>query len=166
MVPTEMMTAAVTAEGDAERTRSQRSNHIVHMREAYSSSRASPGYRGTKPLTLGYSSPTMRGRRLNQVMFLAAILAGGMLLAAHVPLHDYELTGAHHDDYDHQPVDHEHPVRTLVVAVLLVVLVVVAHLAPIAANLLKAWSPGFQATGAVRCDDDIGLHDLLSVYQI
>ena len=99
-------------------------------------------------------------------MLLAAILAGGMLLAAHVPLHDYELAGSHHDDSDHQPVGHDHPIRTLVVAVLLVVLVVVAHLAPIAANPLQAWSPRFQSTGSVRCDDDIGLHDLLSVYQI
>ena len=108
----------------------------------------------------------MRGRRLNRLMLLAAILAAGMLLAAHVPLHDLELAGAHHDDYDHQPVDHEHPVRTLAIAIFSAILIVVAFVLPMASPSPQTVADRRQPAGPLWCDDDIGLHGLLSVYQI
>lgn len=101
-------------------------------------------------------------------MLLAAILAVGLLLAAHVPLHDYDLTGAHHDDDGHQPVGHEHPVRTLAIAICSAILLVVVFVVPAVANTRvnagSALSHTFSAPS--RCDDDVGLHDLLSVYRI
>ncbi len=110
----------------------------------------------------------MRGKSLNQVMLLAAILAVGMLLAAHVPLHDYDLSGAHHDDYDHQTTGHDHPVITSTSAVFATILLVVAFFVPAMANTrVNAGSSLSHAfSGPSRCDDDVGLHDVLSVYRI
>ncbi len=108
----------------------------------------------------------MRGKCLNQVMLLAVILAAGMLLAAHAPLHDYDLIDAQNDDHGHQPVDHQHPVRALAIAVFSAVLIVVAVAAATAAKPVRIGTDRFQSGGPVRCDEDIGLHDVLSVYQI
>lgn len=110
----------------------------------------------------------MRGNNVQKVMLLAAILAAGMLLAAHVPLHDYSVSGAHHDDGDHQTAGHDHPVRTSEIAVFAAILLVVAFVVPILSNSRRlagsSLSHAFSAPS--RCDDDIGLHDVLSVYRI
>lgn len=109
----------------------------------------------------------MRGRRIDQVLFVAAILAGGLLLAAHLPLHDYDLPGTQHAEQGHEPMEHQHPVRTLAIAVFSVMLIVVAVAVTANADLARSATDRSPArVGSLRCDDDIGLHALLSVYRI
>ena len=100
-------------------------------------------------------------------MILAAFLACGMLLAAHVPLHDFEAMGEQHDDHGQELEEHQHPVRASAVSVFSISLSVVAFVAPIVTPALprSAWR-AHASSSPIRCDDDIGLHDILSVYQI
>ena len=55
----------------------------------------------------------MRGKRLNHVVLLLAILAGGMLLAAQVPLHDFVAPVEHHEDFGHETSHHEEKAEKL-----------------------------------------------------
>jgi len=109
----------------------------------------------------------MRVRGFRQVVLLAAFLACGMLLAAHVPLHDFEAMGEQHDDHGQELDDHEHPVLASAVSVFSIDRSVVAFVAPIVPPPLERSALRAHASSSpVRCDDDIGLHDILSVYQI
>ncbi len=106
----------------------------------------------------------MRSGLHYQLAFLAAILAAGMLLAAHVPLHDYEAFGA--DDH-HESSEHQHPMRTLAIALFSAAVIAVAFLVPVTPRLTRMGAHWTRASAStLRCDDDIGLHDLLSVYRI
>ena len=110
----------------------------------------------------------MRGRGLGRFVLLGAILGWGLLLAAHAPLHDYDLAAEHGDGHGHQPTGHQHPVRTLAIAVLAAVMIVVGFVVARSARgpaaSRRALSVAFRRPA--RCDDDVGIHDLLSVYRI
>ncbi len=109
----------------------------------------------------------MRVRGSRQVVLFAALLACGMLLAAHVPLHDFEAMGERHDDHGQELDDHQHPVRASAVSVFSIDRSVAAFVAPIVIPALpRSASCAHASSSPIRCDDDIGLHDLLSVYQI
>jgi len=101
---------------------------------------------------------------LNHVVLLLAILAGGMLLAAQVPLHDFAAPVEHHDDFGHETSHHEHPARTMAFIAFFVFLFMIAFVTPSILPQPRIEARSF--AGPLRCDDDVGLHALLSVYRI
>lgn len=107
----------------------------------------------------------MRGARLKHTFLLLAILAGGMLLAAQVPLHDFAAPVAHHADLGgHDSSHHEHPARAMALIAFFVLLFVIAFVTPSILPRVSLEARSF--AGLLRCDDDVGLHAVLSVYRI
>ena len=108
-----------------------------------------------------------RTRALSALSFLF-VLAVCAAIAAHERLHDLELAAEGHPSGHHDSVEHDHPAlaRTANTApdALVVVGTVTAVESPAVAQELTALP--LLRPGPPLVDDDVGLHDLLSVYRI
>lgn len=114
------------------------------------------------------SIATARGRKLSAVTFLF-VLAVCAAFAAHERLHDFELAHDGHESNHHDDVIHDHPGvasasprldNARVCAGAVPALQIDSRLS------ISDPRPTLRRGGPLLFDDDVGLHDLLSVYRI
>ncbi|MFA6954325.1 MAG: hypothetical protein WC538_00475 [Thermoanaerobaculia bacterium] len=111
---------------------------------------------------------TTRGRKLSAISFLF-VLAVCAAFAAHERLHDFELAQGGQGSNHHDGVVHEHPGMASASPRLENELACMSDVPALLADFgpsLTDVSPTLLRAGPLVPDDDVGLHDLLSIYRI
>lgn len=110
---------------------------------------------------------TNRRRRISALSFLF-VLAVCAAFAAHERLHDLELAAHGHPSGHHETVVHDHPALASAAPLTTMLLVAVGGAFATPGIALAKGHPAlasaFRAGPVI--DDDVGLHDVLSVYRI
>jgi len=108
------------------------------------------------------------GSRLSGHQFRAAqvllVLGVCLLIGAYAPLHDLDLSDVGHGSHDPATSFHEHPMLLVVSSILIGLNALLGQLGRGAAVL--AVRGGLRASPVARCDNDVGLHLLLSTFRI
>ncbi|MGK2856074.1 MAG: hypothetical protein ACSLFQ_02585 [Thermoanaerobaculia bacterium] len=115
------------------------------------------------------SRGSTRRRRTLSVLSFLSVLAVCAAFAAHERLHDLELAEAGHSSGHHDVVAHDHPGIAPAGPAMSSLLEAVGVLAAESAAALLPGRPLIAQRlrpGPPLCDDDVGLHDVLSVYRI
>jgi hypothetical protein len=103
--------------------------------------------------------PGFRITTVQALLFVSVCL----LVGAQSPLHDVDLFDTHHGSHDPTTPFHEHPMLLLVSGVLIAL---GAFLGQSCRGAVLSARSGVRASAVARCDNDVGLHLLLSTFRI
>lgn len=104
--------------------------------------------------------PGFRITTVQALLFVSVCL----VVVAQSPLHDVDLFDTHHGSHDPTTPFHEHPMLLLVSGVLIALGAFLGQSCRGAAGL--SLRSGVRASAVARCDNDVGLHLLLSTFRI